>query len=161
MQSAQKILTHYICKCNLHFKLVALTMGTLYNQNYKDSGVRQMQPEIDYYRIGQRIKTARLELGYNQAELGRLVGCSNNHMSHIEIGQTKVSLTMLLRISYVLGKDLNYFLLDTPYAQRESMIGGEIAGKLEKCSPTTLVAVSKMIDVLLEQQDALQAAQEI
>lgn len=111
-----------------------------------------MQPKIDYLRIGQRIKTARLEQGYNQAELGKLVGCSNNHMSHIEIGQTKVSLSMLLRISYVLHKDLNYFLLDTPYAQRESIVNGEIAKKLEQCTPTTLVAANKMIDILLEQQ---------
>ena len=86
-----------------------------------------MQPEVDYLKIGQRIKSARLEQGLNQAELGKLVGCSNNHMSHIEIGQTKVSLSMLLRISYVLKKDLNYFLLDTPYAQRESIVNGEIA----------------------------------
>ena len=42
-----------------------------------------MQPEIDYIKIGQRIKNARLEKGYSQADLGALVGCSNNHMSHV------------------------------------------------------------------------------
>ena len=86
-----------------------------------------MQPEIDYFRIGQRIKAARLESGLNQAELGKRVGCSNNHMSHVETGQTKVSLSMLLRISYVLKRDLNYFLLDTPYAERESILDNEIS----------------------------------
>ena len=55
-----------------------------------------MQPEIDYIKIGQRIKAARQEKGYSQADLGALVGCSNNHMSHVEVGQTKVSLAMLL-----------------------------------------------------------------
>ncbi len=116
-----------------------------------------VQPEVDYLKIGQRIKSARLEQGLNQTELGKLVGCSNNHMSHIEIGQTKVSLSMLLRISYVLKKDLNYFLLDTPYAKRESIVNGEIAQKLEKCNSTTLVAISRMIDILIEQQSALLA----
>ena len=43
-----------------------------------------MQPEIDYVKIGQRIRAARLEKGYSQADLGALVGCSNNHMSHVE-----------------------------------------------------------------------------
>lgn len=114
-----------------------------------------MQPEIDFVRVGQRIKIARQEKGLNQAELGRLVGCSNNHMSHVEIGQTKVSLSMLLKISCVLEKDLNYFLLDTPFAQRNCIIDTEIAQKLDQCSPTTLVAVSKMIDILLEQQKVL------
>jgi transcriptional regulator with XRE-family HTH domain len=119
--------------------------------------VIDVQPEVDYLKIGQRIKSARLEQGLNQTELGKLVGCSNNHMSHIEIGQTKVSLSMLLRISYVLKKDLNYFLLDTPYAKRESIVNGEIAQKLEKCNSTTLVAISRMIDILIEQQGALLA----
>ena len=116
-----------------------------------------VHPEVDYLKIGQRIKSARLEQGLNQTELGKLVGCSNNHMSHIEIGQTKFSLSMLLRISYVLKKDLNYFLLDTPYAKRESIVNGEIAQKLEKCNSTTLVAISRMIDILIEQQSALLA----
>ena len=116
-----------------------------------------MQPEIDYFRIGQRI---RLESGLNQAELGKRVGCSNNHMSHVETGQTKVSLSMLLRISYVLKRDLNYFLLDTPYAERESILDDEISKKLERCNPATLLAVNKMIEVLLEQQDAFLSGKE-
>lgn len=80
-------------------------------------------------------------------------------MSHIETGQAQVSLSMLLRISYVLKRDLNYFLLDTPYAQRES-INDEISKKLEKCTPTTLLAVNKMIEVLLEQQDTFLSGKE-
>ena len=116
-------------------------------------GVYEMQPEINYTKIGQRIKSARLEKGYSQAELGELVGCSNNHMSHIEVGQTKVSLTMLLKISLALGKDFDYFLLDTPYAKRESIINSEIATKLKNCNTTTLVAVNRIIDTLLELQN--------
>lgn len=92
-------------------------------------GVIAMQPEIDFARIGKRIRSARQEKGLNQAELGRMVGCSNNHMSHIEIGQTKVSLSMLLKISCVLDKDLNYFLLDTPFTQRDCLIDTEIDRK--------------------------------
>lgn len=61
-----------------------------------------MQPEIDYVKIGQRIRAARQEKGYSQADLGALVGCSNNHMSHVEVGQTKVSLAMLLKLAFVL-----------------------------------------------------------
>ena len=86
---------------------------------------------------------------YNQAELGARVGCSNNHISHIEIGQTKVSLTMLLKISMVLDKDLDYFLLDTPYAKRENIINTGIAEKLKECDATTLITLNKIIDALL------------
>lgn len=114
-----------------------------------------MQPEIDYIKIGQRIKSARLERGLSQADLGALVGCSNNHMSHVEVGQTKVSLSMLLKISLALEKDFDYFLLDTPYAKCESIINTEISDKLKRCNATTLVTVSKVLDALLEQQSML------
>ncbi len=112
-----------------------------------------MQPEIDYLKIGQRIRTARLEKKLSQADLGALVGCSNNHMSHVEVGQTKVSLPMLLKLAQVLDKDFDYFLLDTPYARQDSLIDGEISEKLKRCNTATLVAANKMLDVLLEQQE--------
>lgn len=114
-----------------------------------------MLPEIDYIKIGQRIRAARLDKEINQSELGALVGCSNNHMSHIEIGQTKVSLSMLLKLAFVLDKDLNFFLLDTPYAKRDNIINDEIAGKLKQCNVDTLIAANKILDILLEQQKNL------
>ena len=117
--------------------------------------VIELQPEIDYVKIGQRIKTARLEKGYSQADLGALVGCSNNHMSHVEVGQTKVSLAMLLKLAFVLEKDFDFFLLDTPYAKCDSIINAEIADKLKQCNATTLITVSKIIDALIEQQNML------
>ena len=122
--------------------------------------VIEMQPEIDYVKIGQRIKAARLEKGYSQADLGALVGCSNNHMSHVEIGQTKVSLAMLMKLSVVLEKDFDYFLMDTPYVSQTRIIDSELFDKLKQCSSATLIAVSKIIDVLLEQQNMLVSEQQ-
>ena len=66
-----------------------------------------MQPELNYVKIGQRVKTARIEKGLTQADLGAMVGCSNNHLSHIEVGQTKVSLSMLLKLSSPLEKNFH------------------------------------------------------
>lgn len=117
-----------------------------------------MQPEVDFTKIGQRIKAARMEKGLSQVELGELVGCSNNHMSHVEVGQTKVSLTMLMKLSVVLEKDFDYFLLDTPYVRQGRIIDSEISAKLKKCSSTTLLSVNKIIDVLLEQQSFVEAS---
>lgn len=117
-----------------------------------------MQHEIDYVKIGQRIKIARQSKKLTQAELGAMVGCSNNHMSHIEVGQTKVSLPLLLKISIALGKEVDYFLLDTPYAKRESIVNNEIAYKLDQCNPTTLIAIRKMIDILLDIQKTTENA---
>lgn len=117
--------------------------------------VIETRPEIDYVKIGQRIKAARQEKGYSQADLGALVGCSSNHMSHVEVGQTKVSLAMLLKLAFVLEKNFDYFLLDTPYAKCDSIIDDEIAAKLKKCNVTTLITVGKLIDVLIDQQEMI------
>jgi len=111
--------------------------------------------EVDYEKVGQRIRDLRISKGLTQAELSAMVDCSNNHLSHIETAQCKVSLNMLLKIAYALDTSLDYFLLDTPFARPESIINIEIANKLHKCSSVTLVAVNKSIDVLLELQNQL------
>lgn len=119
-----------------------------------------MQPELDYEKVGQRIKAARMEKNLNQADLGALVGCSNNHISHVEIGQTKVSLPLLLKIATSLDKDFDYFLLDTPYTSRERLIDTELAEKLNQCNTTTLITISKIIDALIEQQNIQNSEQQ-
>ena len=111
-----------------------------------------MQPEINYTMVGQRIRTARLQKKLSQAELGGLVGCSNNHISHIETA-TKVSLSMLSKLALALDQDLDYFLLDTQYAKRDRLIDEEIAEKLSRCNTSTLLTVNQMLDLLLKQQE--------
>ena len=122
--------------------------------------VIELQPELDYEKVGQRIKAARMEKNLNQADLGALVGCSNNHISHVEIGQTKVSLPLLLKIATSLDKDFDYFLLDTPYTCRERLINTELAEKLNQFNTTTLITISKIIDALIEQQNIQNSQQQ-
>ena len=119
----------------------------------------QLEAKIDFVKIGQRIKTARLEKGFSQAELGALLGCSNNHMSHVEVGQTKVSLTMLVRLAAILEKDFEYFLLDSPSVKNSSIIDGDLSEKLKQCDSMTLITLNKIIDALLEQQRLSKAQQ--
>lgn len=114
-----------------------------------------MQMEVDYVKIGQRVRKLRLAKGLTQADLSAMINCSNNYLSHIETAQCKLSLSMLLRLSCALGESTDYFLLDTPYAGKAAIINRDIAAKLDRCSPVTLNAVSQMIDVLLGQQKNL------
>lgn len=117
-----------------------------------------MQPhKVDFNRIGARIRELRTQRGLSQNQLAEKIGCSNNHLSHVETGKNKVSLALLLCLSYALEISIDYFLLDTPFARPEAVIDFEISKKLQKCSPTTLIAVNQMIDTLLAQQDALNA----
>ena len=47
---------------------------------------------LDYYKIGQRIRKFRKAYNLSQEQLAEKVGISTTHMSHIETGNTKLSL---------------------------------------------------------------------
>ena len=70
-----------------------------------------------------------------------------------------MSLPMLMRIARVLEKDLDYSLQETPYVSRNWVIDCEIANKLDQCNASTLLAVSKILDVLLDYQQSLNTEQ--
>ena len=112
-----------------------------------------MLEDVNYASIGNRIRIARLEKGLTQAELSEAAGCSNNYMSHIETGQTKVSLKILLRISHALEYNIDYFLLDTPYVLPQTLVSTDISKKLDKCTSRTLIALNKILDALIDLQE--------
>ena len=109
----------------------------------------------DYKRLGERIRELRINKGLTQEVLAEMVGCSNNHLSHIENASCKVSLNMLVSIAKVLNVSLDYFFFDTPFVRPEAVINTEIAEKLNKCSPATLAAANKLLQSLLELQETL------
>ena len=108
--------------------------------------------DVDYKRIGERIRILRQKHGLTQEKLSEIVGCSNNHLSHIENASCKVSLGMLVNIAAVFNSSLDYFFFDTPFARPEALINTEISTKLQKCSPETLAALNRILDALLELQ---------
>lgn len=57
---------------------------------------------MNYYEIGQRIRKIRKAHGLSQEELAEKIGISTTHMSHIETGNTKLSLPVLVSIASVL-----------------------------------------------------------
>lgn len=119
--------------------------------------IRMVPREVDYEKIGARIKRLRTEKGLTQAELSDMAGCSNNYLSHVETAQSKVSLSVLLQIATALNTSLDYFLLDTTFARPDAIIETEISQKLHRCRPATLVAINHIIDALLEQEKQLTA----
>ena len=52
--------------------------------------------ELDYKAIGKRIKIARIGLDLTQEQLADKVSLSPTHMSNVETGTTKVSLTTIV-----------------------------------------------------------------
>ena len=111
-----------------------------------------MKFEVDYKRVGQRIRDARKAQGLTQEQLADQVDLSNEWISQLEKGK-KLPLDTLMRFAAVLDKDPNYFLMDTPYVPGEVLINRDIADKLSRCDKTVLNSINAMIDILLAQHE--------
>jgi len=88
---------------------------------------------MDYYKIGQRIRKIRKAHGLSQEELAERVNISTTHMSHIETGNTKLSLPVFVDIAAALEVRTDD-LLESPIVSTTSGSLDEIAAVLEQCS---------------------------
>lgn len=79
---------------------------------------------MDYYAIGQRIRKFRKALGFSQETLAEKVNISTTHMSHIETGNTKLSLPVLVALANVLEVRTDDLLYDESPSSRTSSING-------------------------------------
>lgn len=68
--------------------------------------------ELDYKAIGKRIKIARIRTDITQEKLAEIVDLSSSHMSNIETGTTKVSLTTIVIIANALSVTVDDLLCD-------------------------------------------------
>ena len=69
---------------------------------------------MDYYMIGQKIRKFRKGCGLSQEQLAEKVGISTTHLSHIETGNTKLSLPVFVDIAEALSVQTDELLYDTP-----------------------------------------------
>ena len=108
---------------------------------------------MDYYAIGQRIRTKRRERGLSQEALAEAVGISVTHMSHIETGSTKLSLPVLAALSEALGVQVDALLyLRDEEMQRDAVIE-EMVQMLGGCTHQQLML---LCEVLKATKDSLQ-----
>lgn len=89
--------------------------------------------ELDYKAIGKRIKIARIKADLTQERLSELVGISPTHLSNIETGTTRVSLTTLVGIANALSITSDDLLCDS-VIKAKLQFEQDIARVLEDCS---------------------------
>ncbi len=65
---------------------------------------------VDYKKIGNRIKLKRKEAGLTQEMLAERLDVSVGYISQLERGVTKISLDTLGAISSILNCDISYFV---------------------------------------------------
>lgn len=99
---------------------------------------------MDYYKIGQQIRKIRRAHGLSQEELAEKVNISIPHMSHIETGNTKLSLPVFVDIANALEVRTDD-LLDTPAESTVSSCLDEIAAVLERCSAQEAKVIAEVV----------------
>lgn len=112
-----------------------------------------MNDQINYIKLGKRIKEARIQKGLTQEMLCEKCGCTVSHLSRVETGKSKISLELLFQISIILNQRMDYFLMDTSTAAMDVKIDYMNRNKLRKCTPKTLELLDNIIDDLLEYQE--------
>ena len=88
---------------------------------------------MDYYAIGQRIRKIRRARGLSQEALAEKIDISTTHMSHIETGNTKLSLPVFAEIASALDVRTDELLYDEAPAARSAAIDAMIH-MLDNCS---------------------------
>lgn len=99
---------------------------------------------MDYYKIGQQIRKLRKAHGLSQEELAEKVNISITHMSHIETGNTKLSLPVFLDIAKALEVSTDDLLGQLEY-DTSSKAFAEIAKVLDCCSAKEAKIISEIV----------------
>ena len=99
---------------------------------------------MDYYKIGQRIRKIRKAHGLSQEELAERVDISTTHMSHIETGNTKLSLPVLVDIATVLEVKTDDLLNCNSIAATSSALE-DIAAVLDRCTVTESKVIADIV----------------
>ena len=107
---------------------------------------------MDYYEIGQRIRRIRKAHKLSQEELAEKVGISTTHMSHIETGNTKLSLPVFVDIAEALDVQTNSLLYDKPRASISTAMN-DIVAILEECDTKQACVISDMVKVIKQSFD--------
>ena len=105
--------------------------------------------ELDYKAIGKRIKIARIKADLTQERLADRINISPTHLSNIETGTTRVSLSTMISIANALSVTSDDLLCDS-IVMAKAQFEKDIALLLEDCDEYEIRIVKDMIASLKE-----------
>ena len=105
---------------------------------------------MDYFKIGQKIRKYRKAKGLSQEKLAETVGISVTHMSHIETGNTKLSLPVFVDLANALEVQTDDLLIEEHH--KRTLTEKEIESLLLTCDARQLKII---LDVLRATKNSL------
>lgn len=106
-----------------------------------------MHQEIDYAKLGSRIKEIRISRKLTQDNLADMVDCNTSHISNVENNHTKVSLNVLLAIANALDTSIDSLLAEQ-YGNTALAIENEILRAVRKCDDSTKTKILRIVEIL-------------
>ena len=103
--------------------------------------------ELDYKAIGKRIKIARIRADLTQETLAEKISISPTHLSNIETGSTRVSLTTVTAAANALGVTLDDLLCDS-VVHAKVQFHQDIAAILADCDEYEIRIIRDVISSL-------------
>ena len=103
--------------------------------------------QLDFALIGSKIRERRRSLGLTQEYIAEYLDVNPSHLSNIESGKCKVSLTALVSIANVLESSVDYFLLEQ-YSNQDKILDSELLNRISKYDKITKEKILKIMDVL-------------
>ena len=102
--------------------------------------------KLDYFQIGQRVRKYRKAHGYSQDTLAEMIEISTTHLSHIETGNTKLSLQVLVDLADALNVSTDDLINDAnQYADKPK---NEIIDILDSCSASEIKVIKDTISAV-------------
>lgn len=105
--------------------------------------------ELDYKAIGKRIKIARIHADMTQERLSAIIDISPSHMSNIETGTTRVSLTTIVEIANALSTTVDDLLCDNLIHAR-AQFESDIQQLLDSCDEYEIRIVKNVAQSVIE-----------
>lgn len=102
---------------------------------------------INYEKLGLRIKETRLNRNLTQENVAYFVGCNVSHISNIENNHTKVSLNVLLAIANALNTSIDY-LLSEQYDNSSSALDNAIVKAIKDFDNEKKLRILKIISII-------------
>ena len=106
--------------------------------------IYDFEKEINYSEIGMRIRNKRKSLKMSQERLAEKAGIGSSHVSHIETGNTKVSMKVFINIVNALDATADEILCD--YIDKAvGVLESEISEELKDCTEKELRFIMDMV----------------
>lgn len=105
--------------------------------------------DINFLKLGERIKIYRVKRGLTQEKLAEKVGVNETYISRVETGSAKPSLKLLFNLSVVLETTMDNLIVDSKLIE-DNPVDKSIEEMLLGCNETEKIMIKGLIATVIQ-----------